>query len=96
MERALCQARHAGFQAVLLVGDAPFYDRFGFSAAKTTALQLPGHYDRHRFLAHEFAAGALDGARGRVSASGKRAPQAELASLIARAGRAPVLASRAA
>ena len=28
--------------AVLLVGDAPYYERFGFSAAATGGLWLPG------------------------------------------------------
>jgi predicted N-acetyltransferase YhbS len=96
MEQALHRARRAGFRAVLLVGDAPFYGRFGFSAAKTAALRLPGHDDRQRLLAHEFVLGALDSARGLISATGKRAPQPAPASLVARAGRARVLASRAA
>jgi hypothetical protein len=56
---------------VLLVGDAPYYGRFGFSNEKTAALWLPGPYEPHRLLACELNPGALDGARGLISASGR-------------------------
>ena len=39
--------------AILLVGDAPYYGRFGFSAEKTGSLAMPGPYERHRLLALE-------------------------------------------
>ena len=56
-----------GHKAVLLVGDAPYYARFGFEAALTTGLALPGPVDRARFLAFEIVdPGALDGAEGMV------------------------------
>ena len=45
MRRALRDARR-GHKAVLLVGDAPYYGRFGFSAEKTGSLWLPGPYER--------------------------------------------------
>ena len=51
-------------RAVLLVGDAAYYGRFGFSAEKTGRLWLPGLGDRSRLLGHELVAGALDGVRG--------------------------------
>ena len=35
MRRALREAKRLGHSAVLLVGDAPYYRRFGFSAAAT-------------------------------------------------------------
>ena len=54
-----------GHRAILLVGDAPYYARFGFSAEKTGSLAMPGPYERHRLLALELVEGALDGARGR-------------------------------
>ncbi len=44
MQRALREARCRKHGAVLLVGDAPYYGRFGFSAEKTGALRLPGPY----------------------------------------------------
>ncbi len=85
MQRALRLARTQGHAAVLLVGDAPYYGRFGFSAEKTGALWLPGPCDRHRLLACELAPGSLDGASGLVAAS--RPPQSGLSKLVTRFGR---------
>ena len=64
MQFALRDAGRLGHGAVLLVGDAPYYGRFGFSNERTAALWLPGPYERHRLLAHELKPGALAGARG--------------------------------
>jgi predicted N-acetyltransferase YhbS len=85
MRRALEAARRLGHKAVLLVGDAPFYGRFGFSAAKTGMLWVPGPYERHRLLARELTPGALDGARGLIGATGEFAPKPDLAALVAHA-----------
>ncbi len=62
VRRALREARRLGHGAVVLVGDAPYYSRFGFTAEKTARLRLPGPFERHRLLALELAPGALDGA----------------------------------
>jgi predicted N-acetyltransferase YhbS len=75
MQRALREARRFGHRVVLLVGDAPYYGRFGFSADKTGALRLPGPYEQHRLLGVELKAGALDGARGLIRATGERLPK---------------------
>ena len=83
MRRALTAARRRGHRAVLLVGDAPYYGRFGFSTEKTTALWLPGAFERHRLLGCELAAGALDGARGLIGATGRPAATPNLDLLIA-------------
>jgi predicted N-acetyltransferase YhbS len=80
---ALRVAQRLGHGAVLLVGDAPYYGRFGFSAEKTAGLWMPGPYERDRLLAHELVAGALDGARGLVGATGRRQPKPDLALLVA-------------
>ena len=94
---ALREAALAGHAAVLLVGDAPYYGRFGFSNEKTSALWLPGPYEPHRLLACELNPGALDGARGLISASGRPEQQPDLAALVAGlAGSEPTLAPRAA
>ena len=45
MQHAVEAAARLGHRAVLLVGDAPYYDRFGFSAEKTGRLWLPGRPD---------------------------------------------------
>jgi predicted N-acetyltransferase YhbS len=74
MREALWRAAMLGHGAVLLVGDAPYYARFGFEARLTAGLDLPGPVDRARFLAFEIAEGALDGAEGMVVATGERSP----------------------
>ena len=56
---------------VLLVGDAPYYARFGFAGALTTGLVLPGPVDRARFLGLELTPGALAGSKGLVTATGE-------------------------
>ena len=97
MHHSLRAADRLGHEAVLLVGDAPYYERFGFSAEKTGALWLPGPYERHRLLAREFEPCALQGAQGLVSATGALEPKPDLAALIAGlAGNDDNLASRAA
>ena len=72
MGLAIEEARRLGHRAILLVGDAPYYARFGFGAEKTGSLAMPGPYERERFLALELAPGALDGACGTLVASGRR------------------------
>jgi predicted N-acetyltransferase YhbS len=86
MRRALADAVRLGHSAVLLVGDAAYYRRFGFSVEKTQALRLAGA-DPARLLATELKAGALDGAHGAIVAAGERALRtpAPLAALTARA-----------
>ena len=81
VRRALREARRRGHGAVILVGDAPYYGRFGFSAEKAAGLKLPGPFERHRLLALELTPGALDGAGGLVRANGRLAqtPQARAA-----------------
>jgi len=70
---AIAEARRRGHGAILLVGDPSYYQRFGFSADKTGCLAMPGPYERHRFLALELVAGALDGACGVLRAAGRMA-----------------------
>ena len=82
MRLAIAEARRLGHRAILLVGDAPYYARFGFSADKTGSLAMPGPYERHRFLALELAEGALDGACGVLRAAGRR-QRAARAKLVA-------------
>src|SRR6267378_355153 len=65
---ALRAARVAGHRALVLVGDAAYYGRFGFTAAGAGALSMPGQVERDRLLALELAPAALAGARGRILA----------------------------
>lgn len=73
MRHAIAEAKRRGHGAILLVGDAPYYARFGFTADGTAGLAMPGPYERHRLLALELAEGALDGAAGVLKASGRKA-----------------------
>ena len=82
MRHALAHAAELGHRAVLLVGDAPYYTRFGFSARAVDGLWLPGPVERERFLGLELVPGALAGARGLVQATGAHAPRPDLASLV--------------
>jgi predicted N-acetyltransferase YhbS len=70
MNRALAAARQRGHGAVILLGDAPYYTRFGFSALKTGELSLPGPFERDRLLGLELRDGALDGASGMIVSNG--------------------------
>jgi predicted N-acetyltransferase YhbS len=72
IKRALRRARRADHRAVLLVGDASYYGRFGFDAKLTRTLKLPGPFEPKRFLGLELVPGALDGARGVVGPTGQR------------------------
>ncbi len=65
---AIDKARRRGHRAVLLVGDAPYYARFGFSDRFTGGLVMPGPVDRARFLGLELVPDALAGATGLVAA----------------------------
>jgi predicted N-acetyltransferase YhbS len=96
MREALARAKALGHGAVLLVGDAPYYERFGFSAALTASLWMPGPYERHRLLALELQPGALGGARGLVSATGALEEKPDLAALVAAAAQAGFGLGRAA
>lgn len=67
MERALATAREAGHGLVILVGDEPYYGRFGFAKAPAGQLVMPAPVDPARLLVAELAPGALERARGRVT-----------------------------
>ena len=83
MKHAIAVARMRGHGAILLVGDAPYYGRFGFSADRTGLLWMPGPYRKDRLLALELNAGALDRARGMIGATGRVAPKPDLGTLVA-------------
>jgi predicted N-acetyltransferase YhbS len=70
MNHALAVAKARGHGAVILLGDAPYYARFGFSGLKTGELSLPGLFERDRLLGLELHEGALDGAWGMIAPTG--------------------------
>jgi predicted N-acetyltransferase YhbS len=77
IHHALAAAKAHRHGAVVLLGDAPYYGRFGFSALKTGELSLPGAFERDRLLALELREGALDGAWGMIVPTGKAPPPAK-------------------
>ncbi|MBN8534015.1 MAG: N-acetyltransferase [Rhizobiales bacterium] len=70
MVHALAQARRLGHRAIFLVGDAPYYNRFGFHEKAAEGLDLPGPFARERLLALEIEPGALSGVSGMVRPTG--------------------------
>ena len=74
MDHALAAATARGHRAVILLGDAPYYARFGFSSERMAGLLLPGPFERDRLLALELREGVLDGARGMIAPAGASVP----------------------
>src|SRR5271165_5856041 len=91
MNRAIAEARRRGHRIILLVGDEPYYAKFGFSAAATGSLSLPGPYEAHRLLglALQDAPLAAELGEGLVRATGRAA-----ARLADGTGAAPPAAAR--
>jgi predicted N-acetyltransferase YhbS len=73
MREAIWRAACRGHGAVLLVGDAAYYERFGFSGDLTSDLAMPGPVERERFLGLELRDGALSGASGVLVATSRLA-----------------------
>lgn len=66
MREGLARAAAEGHRVVVLVGDEPYYSRFGFTRALARGLKLPGWVDKKRFLACELVAGAMRGVGGMI------------------------------
>ena len=69
MTHTLELAKLQGHKLVILVGDAPYYARVGFSNMPKGQLLLPGPFDEARLLYLELMAGALAAAQGLVVAA---------------------------
>lgn len=69
MHEALDAARSAGIRIVLLVGDEPYYGRFGFKPVPMGQITLPGPVDARRLLAAQLVPGTLPDFSGTVAAS---------------------------
>lgn len=76
MRLSIARAAEAGHRAIILVGDEPYYRRFGFSTLRTGGLAMPGPFERHRLLALELVPGSLMGAEGVIRPTGDRVPAA--------------------
>ncbi|WP_430912960.1 GNAT family N-acetyltransferase [Methylobacterium sp. sgz302541] len=87
MHAVLGRAEARGHGAVLLVGDAPYYARFGFEPGLAAGLAMPGPFERERFLGLELRAGALEGASGILRPTGAPAPAQAVPAIAAEARR---------
>lgn len=65
INESLAEARRLGWERVLLVGDAPYYSRFGF--AKLDAVEMPPPTNPDRVLGFALKADAWQGIAGRVT-----------------------------
>src|SRR3990167_1066192 len=74
VESACEAARAAGWRAVLLVGDGPYFGRIGFANAHTADVTMPGPVDQRRVLLLPLREGGDEGLSGPVAiAPGARA-----------------------
>ena len=64
MVESLAEAVRQGWRRVMLVGDAPYYRRFGFR--KLEHVEMPPPTNPERVLGRALGAGAWDGVRGAV------------------------------
>lgn len=64
MQESLAEARRLGWERVLLVGDAPYYRRFGF--ARLDGVEMPPPTNPDRVLGLELRPGAWGDVRGPV------------------------------
>lgn len=69
VEKACEAAAKAGWRAVLLVGDAPYFGRVGFEAAPAAGVRMPGPVDQRRVLLKALREGGADGLAGLVTAA---------------------------
>jgi predicted N-acetyltransferase YhbS len=67
VSRSIEAAREAGHRLVILVGDEPYYGRFGFKRVPMGRLTMPGPVDPARLLYCELAANAFDNVQGPIT-----------------------------
>lgn len=66
VEAACAAAAKAGWRAVLLVGDAPYFARIGFSAGPAAQAIMPGPADQRRVLLKALVEGGDQGLVGPI------------------------------
>jgi predicted N-acetyltransferase YhbS len=76
IERALKEARTKDQRLVILVGDEPYYGKYGFKPIPPGQAMMPGPVDPARLLAAELVPGALAGVSGQVRAEWEQVPSA--------------------
>jgi predicted N-acetyltransferase YhbS len=65
---ALAAAKAAGIRLIVLVGDEPYYGRFGFTPVAVGRITLPGPVNPARMLAVELQPNALADYQGMIAA----------------------------
>ncbi|SIS89677.1 GNAT family N-acetyltransferase [Phaeovulum vinaykumarii] len=65
IHESLAEARKLGWARVLLVGDAPYYGRFGFT--RLSGVEMPPPTNPDRVLGFDLVPGAWAGVTGRVT-----------------------------
>ena len=68
IRESLAEARRLGWERVMLVGDAPYYGRFGF--VRLDAVVMPPPTNPDRVLGLALKRGAWDGVTGAVTKAG--------------------------
>ena len=63
----LARAAEVGYRLVILVGDLPYYGRFGFKPLAHGRMQMPGPVNPDRLLSLELVEGALADYAGLVA-----------------------------
>ena len=66
MQAGIAAAREAGWGAILLVGDEPYYARVGFVKLNSGKLRFPGPVDATRLLGLALTDGALENLSGPI------------------------------
>ena len=64
--RALAEARTAGHDLIVLVGDEPYYGKFGFRPVPEGRIKMPGPVDPARLLVAELKTGTFAGISGTI------------------------------
>jgi len=67
MMESLERARGLGWRRALLIGDEPYYRRFGFTREMALALDFPKPVNLERLLAKELVEGSMQAVSGMVS-----------------------------
>ena len=66
MRETLAEAARLGWKRVILIGDLPYYARFGFSRDPVRAIEFPAPYNPDRLLGRALVPGGFEGCSGMV------------------------------
>lgn len=79
---AIADLRPSGVKLIILVGDTPYYGRYGFVVVPPGQMTFPGPVDPGRILALELEPGALQSYRGVISAAAASGGGSSVASAV--------------